>query len=53
MAAQVVEFHALREEDERLYDLDIQQRVYIQVKPLNFVAYYPEEVESAPPVPLA
>jgi len=35
----------LREEDEA-YDLDVQQRVYVRVRPMRFVAFSPDEVES-------
>ena len=35
----------LRDEDEA-YDLDVQQRVYVRVRPMCFVAFSPDEVES-------
>ncbi len=42
---QRIEFHVLREED-AAYDLDVRQRVYVRVRPMRFVAFSHEEVQS-------
>ena len=35
----------MREED-AAYDLDVRQRVYVRVRPMRFVAFTRDEVES-------
>ena len=43
-----VEFHSTRDVDERQYNLDIGQRVYIRVDPERMLGYNATDVDSAP-----
>jgi hypothetical protein len=43
-----VEFHSTRDVDERQYNLDIGQRVYIRVDPERMLGYNANEVDSTP-----
>lgn len=45
-----VEFHSTRDVDERQYNLDVGQRVYLRVDPSRMLGYHPSEVDSAPVV---
>ena len=47
-AGQIIEWHLKGEEEDRPQVFDLQQRVYVHVKPLHFMPFTPDEIASGP-----
>ena len=43
---QEIEMHMAGWAGQRAHDLELQQRVYVRVDPVDFMPYFPEEIAS-------